>query len=188
MIVKENPFVSTNLIAHENRITMYEDNRDNFLNRSSHNNVPKPFGRPPRESEIVPIPSGMIKENQIKYYQEALKSIPSANKVQRSSNYVAPDSNHDVYLRDKKIEQMSISYQTYRTLPIVSPKPKTYHDLATGCYMRYNQDPTWDLIKHSSRPTDHQYKIQQGLPKLGHGVTYSQGARVQQACENVSKS
>lgn len=69
----------------------------------------------------------------------------------QQSNLVTPNNNVNEFMRDKKIEQISIANQTYRTLPIVAPKPKTRHDLATGCYMYYNQDPTWDIVRGSNR-------------------------------------
>lgn len=56
--------------------------------------------------------------------------------------------------------------QTYRTLPIVQPKPKARHDLATGNYMRLVSDPTWNL--HQSRPPsasarNYEEKIRQAI-------------------------
>ena len=58
---------------------------------------------------------------------------------------LAPDSKRAEFEQSKQLECASIAHQTYRTLPIVSPKPKALHDLATGSYMRFNRDPTWDL-------------------------------------------
>lgn len=71
----------------------------------------------------------------------------SANGV---SNKVVPDTKREEYMWHKKLEQASIAHQTYRTLPIVSPKPKARHDLVTTVsYMNYNMDPTWNLCAGS---------------------------------------
>lgn len=79
-----------------------------------------------------------------------------------ASNRVAPDTRRDEYMWHKKLEQASIAHQTYRTLPIVSPKPKTRHDLVTTVtYMNYSMDPTWD-IRSGSRPPSSGYKRENG--------------------------
>lgn len=81
------------------------------------------------------------------------------------SSAVLPDSKRDEYLWDRHIERASIAHQTYRTLPIIMPKPKALHDLASGTYMRYSQDPTWELTQ--SRPSsvgrDFESKIQMAI-------------------------
>lgn len=84
------------------------------------------------------------------------------------SNTVLPDSKRDEYMWDRQIERVSIAHQTYRTLPIVLPKPKAHHDLASGNYMRLMQDPTWDLIRSRSSSVaskDHERKIQLAIGK-----------------------
>lgn len=67
--------------------------------------------------------------------------------ARHNSNVVAPDTMRDEYMRTRRIEQVQLAHQTYRTTSLVLPKPKTRHDLATGTYMRLNQDPTWDLVR-----------------------------------------
>lgn len=63
----------------------------------------------------------------------------------------------------KKLEQASIAHQTYRTLPIVSPKPKARHDLVTTVsYMNYNMDPTWNLCIGSRAP-QHPNQLRPGI-------------------------
>ena len=54
------------------------------------------------------------------------------------------------------------------------PKPKARHDLASGTYMRYVQDPTWDMFGGQSRPPatlskDYDGKIQQAIRSGGSG-------------------
>lgn len=87
-------------------------------------------------------------------HQNHYQTLPSRLERQKSSakqtlqlcaGTVLPDSKRDEYMRDKQLEQTKIVHQTYRTFPIVSPKPKARHDLASGTYMRYVQDPTFGL-------------------------------------------
>lgn len=71
-----------------------------------------------------------------------------------------PDSKRDEFIKSKRLEQTIIARQNYRTLPIVSPKPKARHDLATGSYMRLeSQDPTFVLALNASSPTTRPYQL-----------------------------
>ncbi|XP_054717445.1 uncharacterized protein LOC129226840 [Uloborus diversus] len=47
------------------------------------------------------------------------------------------------YRQEKYREQDAIVSQGYRTLPLISPKPKARHDIPMGSYLRYNQSPDW---------------------------------------------
>jgi len=89
----------------------------------------------------------------------------SKSPVALSSNTVLPDTKRDEFMFSRQLERASIAHQTYRTLPIVMPKPKARHDLASGTYMRYTQDPTWDLAqaKPMGLCKDHSRKIQQAI-------------------------
>lgn len=84
-----------------------------------------------------------------------------------ASNKVAPDTRREEYMWHKKLEQASIAHQTYRTLPIVSPKPKTRHDLVTTVtYMNYSMDPTWNIRSGSRPPSRCAYKDEDFLRRL----------------------
>lgn len=87
------------------------------------------------------------------------------------SNVVMPDTKRDEYMWNKHLERASIAYQTYRTLPIVSPKPKARHDLASGTYMRFGHDPSWELAhaRPSSADKNFARKIQQAICGGGGG-------------------
>lgn len=101
------------------------------------------------------------------------KPFKLASQEQREfdSNLVKPDSKQEEFMFTRQLERASIAHQTYRTLPIVMPKPKARHDLAIGSYMSLNQDPTWELA-HSkpldksrdfSKKGEHVRKIQQAI-------------------------
>lgn len=84
------------------------------------------------------------------------------------SSVVCPDTKRDEYMWNRQLERVSIAHQTYRTLPIVSPKPKARHDLVTGCtYMNYGQDLSYELALQSrpssSSSREHERKIQQAI-------------------------
>lgn len=93
------------------------------------------------------------------------------------SNSILPDTKRDEYMWNKQLERVSIAHQTYRTLPIVRPKPKARHDLASGTYMQHTYDPTWDLVAcngqlsrpgsrgsgSAARSKDYEKKIQQAI-------------------------
>lgn len=84
-----------------------------------------------------------------------------------ASNKVAPDTKREEYMWHKRLEQASIAHQTYRTLPIVSPKPKTRHDLVTSVsYMNYSMDPTWDIRAGSRAPSRNVHKIEDAERRL----------------------
>lgn len=96
-----------------------------------------------------------------------------ANRMARhQSSTILPDTKRDEYMWNRQLERVSIAHQTYRTLPIVLPKPKARHDLASGTYMQHNYDPTWHLVAggQQSRPSsasnksrDYEKKIQQAI-------------------------
>lgn len=88
------------------------------------------------------------------YLQRKLpSSLETMGQMGLSSNSVLPDTKRDDYMWNRQLERVSIAHQTYRTLPIVMPKPKARHDLASGTYMRYMQDPTWELTRSRSSST-----------------------------------
>lgn len=99
--------------------------------------------------------------------------VPTSLKPPKQSmglggSLVCPDTKRDEYMWNRQLERVSIAHQTYRTLPIVSPKPKARHDLVTGCtYMNYGQDLSYELALQS-RPSsgasrEHERKIQQAI-------------------------
>lgn len=101
--------------------------------------------------------------------QSCLK-MANQKAAQFDSNLVVPDTKRDEYMWNKQLEQVSIAHQTYRTLPIVQPKPKARHDLPSGNYMCLNQDPTWNIIRSrsSSRASrDHDRKIELAIKSNG---------------------
>lgn len=68
------------------------------------------------------------------------------------SSTLRPETKEAEFMRMKQLEQATIAHQTYRTLPIVQPKPKARHDISLGTtYMHLNQDPTYDLAIESSK-------------------------------------
>lgn len=63
-----------------------------------------------------------------------------------------PDTRETEFMRTRQLERATIAHQTYRTLPIVQPRPKARHDLSLGTtYMHLNQDPTYELAIESSK-------------------------------------
>lgn len=107
---------------------------------------------------------------------------PTEHRHQHDSNVVKPDSKRAEFMFTRQLERASIAHQTYRTLPIVCPKPKARHDLASGTYMSLTQDPTWELTHSGSRPSSeasssyknrgdhHERKIQQAM--MSEGVSF----------------
>lgn len=90
-----------------------------------------------------------------------------------ASGLVAPDDRRDEYMWNRQLERSSIAHQTYRTLPIVMPKPKARHDLAAGTYMRFVYDPTWELASAGqSRPASVQLSFSAAAAgKKDHGAS-----------------
>lgn len=80
-------------------------------------------------------------------YQSLPRRSKSVRNARSPSSSVLPDDKRKEFMWNRQLERASIAHQTYRTLPIVLPKPKARHDLATGTYMQYQQDPTWELAK-----------------------------------------
>lgn len=109
-------------------------------------------------TSLVAPPTGAQSSSRLQIDQ--LKPVPQQL---NNSNLVLPDNKSDEYMWNKQFERVSIAHQTYRTLPIVSPKPKARHDLPSGNYMRLNQDPSWDMIRSRSSSLaskDHERKIE----------------------------
>lgn len=141
------------------RQTMYELKPRNYLNLPTYNSYPRPFNRSHdgrklvqadyRESGFANLPDRSTVKNTDLNAKSCytLSGIYGNPRGEQSNKCISPDTNEEEWMRDKKIERISIAHQTYRTLPIVSPKPKTRHDLAFGSYMNYNLDPTWDLVQ-----------------------------------------
>lgn len=94
---------------------------------------------------------GDQQDHDYKHFLDRISPNNNNSPTTLSRNVLVPDDKRNEFMRDKQLEQMSIAYQTYRTLPIVSPKPKARHDLASGTYMHMNQDPSWDLLERSSK-------------------------------------
>lgn len=116
--------------------------------------------------------SARIETDNQDYRQLLARISPSSPRQQASgSNVLLPDDKRDGYMHDKQIEQLSIAHQTYRTTPIVLPKPKARHDLATGSYMHLNQDPTWDMLERVN-----QQQLQQS--KLDHSAKLNQSINI----------
>lgn len=106
----------------------------------------------------------IVREPEVDYKELLARISPSSPR--HPSNILLPDDRRDGFMRDKTLERMTIAHQTYRTTPIVLPKPKARHDLATGSYMHLNQDPTWDLLGRSSSHHDHQQQQDQHAIKI----------------------
>ncbi|CAG2106403.1 unnamed protein product, partial [Medioppia subpectinata] len=67
-----------------------------------------------------------------------------------------PETNTQEFLREKALEQWAITKQTYRTLPLIEPKPKVRRDCPTGSYMRLMEGPTWhEVPKTIINPNPH---------------------------------
>lgn len=111
-------------------------------------------------------------------------SCPVAQKARReqmparslkTGSSVLPDSKRDEFRWNQKLERASIAHQNYRTIPIVMPKPKALHDLAVDNYMRFGQDPTFELAQsraHSSKvQRNHERKIQAAIAQLSGSVS-----------------
>lgn len=87
---------------------------------------------------------------------------------QHDSNLVVPDTKRDEYMWDRQLERVCVRTQTYRTLPIVQPRPKARHDLAAGNYMRLNQDPSWEVARSRSSSVaskDYESKIELAIKR-----------------------
>ncbi|CAG2166235.1 unnamed protein product [Oppiella nova] len=80
-----------------------------------------------------------------------------------------PESNTQEYLKEKAREQWAINKQTYRTLPLIEPKPKVRRDWPTGSYMRHMEGPSWhDVPKTIINPNPP--KLQEVMNRYGQGV------------------
>lgn len=94
-----------------------------------------------------------------------LAAYPGLSGSTINTNTVLPDDKRAEYMWNRQMERVSIAHQTYRTLPIIQPKPKARHDLASGTYMRYVQDPSWEFAQLArqapiERSRDYEQKIQ----------------------------
>lgn len=155
---------TANRTASDNAIGVDERGNRNF----SHRREDLTGGQvmlPRRESIHTPLFVG-LSQQPLRYERE------------RDSNVVKPDSKRDEFMFTRQLERASIAHQTYRTLPIVQPKPKARHDLATGTYMSLTQDPTWELThlrpssanSSNNRGNNHERKIQQALNQVNQVV------------------
>uniref|UniRef100_A0A1W7R9Z1 PDZ and LIM domain protein 7 n=1 Tax=Hadrurus spadix TaxID=141984 RepID=A0A1W7R9Z1_9SCOR len=54
------------------------------------------------------------------------------------------------YVMEKHRERQSIVSQAHRTFPLITPHAKPRHDLPTGSYLRFVQDPSWKVSNHPS--------------------------------------
>ncbi|XP_067139971.1 PDZ and LIM domain protein 2-like isoform X1 [Centruroides vittatus] len=53
------------------------------------------------------------------------------------------DEDSQEYLVEKHRERQSIVNQAHRTFPLITPQAKPRHDLPTGSYLRFVNDPNW---------------------------------------------
>ncbi|KPM05066.1 hypothetical protein QR98_0035250 [Sarcoptes scabiei] len=74
--------------------------------------------------------------------------------AQMDSGVRLPDNNVSQFLNEKAREQWAItkqiihqdsihSFQTYRSIPIIEPKPKVRRDWPMGSYLKYMEGPGW---------------------------------------------
>lgn len=94
-------------------------------------------------------------------------ALPGRRGARERTGVMQPDSKRDQFLWHQQLERASIAHQNYRTLPIVVPKPKALHDVAVDNYMRFGQDPTFEVAQwraHSGRlQRERERKIQAAL-------------------------
>lgn len=99
-----------------------------------------------------------------------------------ASGGTLPDSKRDQFLWHRQLERASIAHQSYRTLPIVMPKPKALHDLNVDNYMRFGQDPTFEVAQWRAQAgrlqRDHERKIQAALSQAPSHLSSTGDARV----------
>ncbi|XP_054155640.1 uncharacterized protein LOC128954097 isoform X2 [Oppia nitens] len=81
-----------------------------------------------------------------------------------------PDSNSEKFLQEKAREQWAISKQTYRTLPLIEPRPKVRRDQPMGMsYMRLMDGPSWhDVPRTIVNPNPP--KLQEVMNRFGQRV------------------
>ncbi|KAH7637970.1 hypothetical protein DERF_012314 [Dermatophagoides farinae] len=95
--------------------------------------------------------------------------IPSV--AQMDSGIRMPDNNIEQFLNEKAREQWAITKQTYRSIPIIEPKPKVRRDWPTGSYLKYMEGPGWhDPPKH--------IMVQEGKFKLLNQLGSTEGSPV----------
>ncbi|KAF7488693.1 hypothetical protein SSS_06294 [Sarcoptes scabiei] len=63
--------------------------------------------------------------------------------AQMDSGVRLPDNNVSQFLNEKAREQWAITKQTYRSIPIIEPKPKVRRDWPMGSYLKYMEGPGW---------------------------------------------
>ncbi|XP_055952308.1 PDZ and LIM domain protein 7-like isoform X1 [Argiope bruennichi] len=85
---------------------------------------PKFTPQPPREYTSSPLPT-----HRTPYFPPTPKNLADAELIE--------------YAKEKYTERDAMSHQGYRTLPLISPKPKTRHDVPIGSYLRHQPDPNW---------------------------------------------
>ena len=123
-------------------------------------------GTPLSSTSISPVYSSEPPSSQTPYRPVPTQRgvIPAIHTLDYDSSIRKPDSNTEEYLREKAREQWAITkqvqsfqgfdqglsnkwshfnIQTYRTLPLIEPRPKVRRDWCTGSYLRHMEGPSW---------------------------------------------
>lgn len=143
---KSLPRMSYNKFNHNSQYGLdFNSSASNTNNFSKSNNIFSNYLKPLPTTQ-VPLPATRI--NSKPQNNSSRNNNNIQQRPQTPSNIVVPNSKRDEYVWNQNLERATIAYQTYRTNPIVSPKPKASHDLPPCMlYSKLNYDPTYSLLK-----------------------------------------
>lgn len=88
----------------------------------------QPWNRP-TYSPVQPLPTSPIAASQPPFFTPTPQNIATAELLES--------------IEEKNREKESIVSQGYRSVPLISPKPKARHDVPIGSYLRHVRDPAW---------------------------------------------
>lgn len=118
-----------------------------LLNQSTRNNIELQILRDPKNRHLRLKNYKIMSTDSFQPIQMNRGVIPSI--AQMDSGVRLPDNNVSQYLNEKAREQWAITKQTYRSIPIIEPKPKVRRDWPMGSYLKYMEGPGWhDPPKH----------------------------------------
>lgn len=88
----------------------------------------QPWNRP-TYSPVQPLPTSPVAASQPPFFSPTPQNIATSELLES--------------IEEKNREKESIVSQGYRSVPLISPKPKARHDIPIGSYLRHVRDPSW---------------------------------------------
>ncbi|KAJ6217062.1 hypothetical protein RDWZM_008219 [Blomia tropicalis] len=109
----------------------------------------EPFIRVKRQTMYQASPEPISRPSSVASHAGKIPSV-----AMMDSGVRIPDNNIIQYHNEKAREQWAINKQTYRTTPLIEPKPKVRRDWPTGCYLRHMEGPGWHELPKTIQVQD----------------------------------